>query len=1084
MVRPARALARYGLPDAATVRADLATVGLLGDDPRDPEVDAVLVALSRAGSAELAVRQLARLVVALRADGAASADDPVLGADHAAELLRALRHDPGFRARLLGLLGGSEPLGDHLVAHPADWSALAEPGSFAQLTAPDRAISALASAVREPGGTLLGVRASIAPLRAAYRTRLAVIAAADLAPSVDPGPAGPDLDAVCQALTVLADALLGAALDVARAAHPGPSPVRLAVVAMGKCGARELNYVSDVDVLFVAGGQDGVPAGSVSGGSVGSAADGPAMGEPAQRTAPTPTAAHGDTPGPPDADADPAMLVTATAQATELIRICGQVAWEVDAGLRPEGRAGPLVRTLAGYASYYERWAKTWEFQALLKARPAAGDADLGERLLALTRPGVWTAADRESFVPDVQAMRRRVEDAVPVADRDRELKLGAGGLRDVEFAVQLLQLVHGRVDESLRVPGTLAALAALTAGGYVGRQDGAELAEAYRFQRRIEHLLQLQHLRRTHSLPTAAGDRGWLARAAGLASTGAPTDASGRLDAELTRHAATVRRLHEKLFYRPLLTAVVAVPTDELRLTPEAAESRLAALGFAAPQPALQHIAALTDGVSRRAAIQRTLLPVLLDALADAPDPDAGLLAYRQVSDALAETPWYLRLLRDEGLVAQRLVRLLGTSRLVAELLQRAPEVLRLLVHDEDLIGPDPAAASEVAAAALLARAERAGDAVAAAGSARSARRHEMLRLACADLLGVADTGAVTSGLTTVADAVVRAAVQAAERQVAAERRAAADRAAGGGAVGGHGADGGAALAGRLAVIGMGRFGGGEMGFSSDADVLFVAGPAHPGADPQRVVADATAIAELATRLLGRPSPDPPLRIDADLRPEGRAGPLVRTVDSYRQYWQRHAQPWERQALLRARVVAGDDALAAEFLAAADPVRYPDGGLTAADVREIRRIKARVDAERLPHGADPTLHTKLGRGGLADVEWTVQLVQLRHAGSAPGLRQTGTVPAIRAAAEAGLLADADAAALIDGWTAATQARNAIMLVTGRAGDEIPGHGRVLAGVARACGYPAGTDPGRFVDDYRRATRRARRVVDRLFDGA
>jgi glutamate-ammonia-ligase adenylyltransferase len=271
-------------------------------------------------------------------------------------------------------------------------------------------------------------------------------------------------------------------------------------------------------------------------------------------------------------------------------------------------------------------------------------------------------------------------------------------------------------------------------------------------------------------------------------------------------------------------------------------------------------------------------------------------------------------------------------------------------------------------------------------------------------------------------------------------------------------------------------------MGYSSDADVMFVAGPARPDADPERVSADATALAELTTRLLGRPSPDPALRIDADLRPEGRSGPLVRTVDSYAQYWRRRAQPWERQALLRARPVAGDESLMAAFLDEARDVRYPPGGLDASDVREIRRIKARVDTERLPRGADPTLHTKLGRGGLSDVEWTVQLLQLRHAGEVPELRGPGTLPAIRAAARAGLIDEQDATALTDGWLAATRARNAIMLVTGKPGDEIPAHGRVLVGIARACGYPAHVDPGRFVDDYRRATRRARRVVDRLFD--
>jgi glutamate-ammonia-ligase adenylyltransferase len=319
--------------------------------------------------------------------------------------------------------------------------------------------------------------------------------------------------------------------------------------------------------------------------------------------------------------------------------------------------------------------------------------------------------------------------------------------------------------------------------------------------------------------------------------------------------------------------------------------------------------------------------------------------------------------------------------------------------------------------------------------------------------------------GLTSIADATVRAALAAAHRQIRADRLA----------------DGGAPAA-TVSVIAMGRFGGQEMGYSSDADVLFVAAPSDPDANPATVLGDATAIAELTVRLLGRPSPDPALTIDADLRPEGRSGPLVRTVSSYADYWRRHIAPWQRQALLRARPIDPDDPVSRAFIAAIDPLRYPPDGLAAPDIREIRRLKARVDTERLPRGADRTLHTKLGRGGLADVEWTVQLLQLQHAGAIPPLRVTGTLAAVHAAVAAGVMDPGDARALTEGWEAATRARNAIMLVTGKAGDEIPPHGRVLAGIARACGYPSSAEPGAFVDDYRRATRHARRAVDALFD--
>ncbi len=1032
MTRPAvRSPARYGLPNTDRVRADLATVGLFTESGPTPGSEEVLAAISRAGRPELAVYGLTRLFEAC--------PNPV-------ELIEALRLHPRFRGRLIALLGASTVLSEHLAAWPEDWRSLLPEAPAELLLSPQSMRNVLFESVGiDPDGPPCtgteGVRATvtggkaIAQLRRAYRSQLLIIAAHDLAPAVESSLPTTALPAVCQALSDLADATLQTGLAVAAAELPAnAAPARLAVVAMGKCGAKELNYLSDVDVIF--------------------AADHPRRdrrrGDPHETPDPDPDGGEQD---------ETRMLATATALASGLMRICGAAAWEVDAALRPEGKAGALVRTPAGLASYYKRWAHTWEFQALLKARPAAGDPALGQEFLDITAPGVWSAAGRESFVDDVQAMRRRVEENIPERQRDRELKLGAGGLRDVEFAVQLLQLVHGRTDPDLRLPGTLMGLRSLIRGGYVGRTDGAEMAAAYTFLRRAEHRLQLQRLRRTHLLPEDSSDMEWLARSDGYTAAGSSSAAEVFL-AERLRHAGTVRRLHEKLFYRPLLHAVAAVDaagTDEMRLSSDAARARLAALGFQFPDAALRHLAGLTVGVSRRAAIQRTLLPVLLDYFSSSPDPDGGLLSYRQVSEALADTPWYLRLLRDEGSVAGRLATLLGGSRLIASLLTRAPEVLRLLVDDEALLAPEPSSVS----IALLARSHRAGNAREAVDAARSARRQEMLRLACGDMLGLISVTNIARGLTSVAQTTMTAAYDAAVKQVTADR-------------GGFRA--------KFAVIGMGRLGGAELGYSSDADVLFVMEPL-PGEDEQAARADANAVADLMSRLLGRPTPDPPLEIDANLRPEGKNGPLVRPVSSYQGYWARTAVAWERQALLRARPVTGDEELGAEFIRAADDFRYPQGGLSMRDVVEIRRIKARVDAERLPRGADPTTHTKLGRGGLADVEWTVQLLQLQHAYEVPGLRTSSTLPAITAAAEAGLISEADAKALTNGWLEAARTRNAIMLVRGKPDDQIPRQGRELAAVARALGYPAGGDPGEFVDDYRRATRRARKVVDRIFDG-
>ncbi|MET8123917.1 bifunctional [glutamine synthetase] adenylyltransferase/[glutamine synthetase]-adenylyl-L-tyrosine phosphorylase [Micromonospora sp. NPDC005189] len=1004
MSRPTRAtgrLARYGF---GTAEGDggARAADLLGPDglrlwrpveqePVDEPAGELLAALSRAADPDLALRQLHRIVEAERRTNGGTAESA---------LLAELHTDPGLRRRLIAVLGASAALGDHLVAHPEHCTSLR--------TAPD-GLAPIAEGRLEPDGD----GNPVAVLRAAYRLALLRIAAADLT-------GGRGLEQTMAALSALADATLAAAYEIAVAElAEGTERPRLAVVAMGKCGGGELNYVSDVDVIFVA--------------------------------------------------AEDADLSAATLVATRLIYICGLVAWPVDAALRPEGSRGPLVRTLASHLAYYRRWARTWEFQALLKARPAAGDLPLAQEWIDQLAPLVWRAAERPEAVEDVRAMRRRIIDHIPPKELEREIKRGPGGLRDIEFAVQLLQLVHGRGDETLRAPGTIPALRALVAGGYVGRADGEALLRGYRFLRSVEHRLQLQGLRRTHTVPTEPGALRWLAAALGF--TAAPgRSAVESFRAEWVTHAAEVRRLHAKLLYRPLLESVARVPADGLRLTPEAARHRLEILGFADPAGALRHLQALIGGVSRTAAIQRTLLPVLLSEFADAPEPDRGLLNYRKVSDKLGSTPWYLRLLRDGGPVARRLARVLALSRYVADLLARDPEALRLLAEENELAPRS----SEVLRDGFLAAAARHTDPVEATRAVRALRRRELVRVACADVLcragalaptptrpdgakrapGLADITEVGTALADVTDATLAAALRAAQASQPAPPGL------------------------RFAVIGVGRLGGYESNYLSDADVLFVY-DSPTGSGDSAASAAAHAIAEELRRLLGVPAPDPPLGVDADLRPEGRQGPLVRSLAAYAQYYARWSRVWEAQALLRARFVCGDADLGVEFEAMIEPVRYPADGLTREQVVEIRRIKARVETERLPRGADPATHTKLGRGGLADVEWAVQLVQLRHAGAIPALRGTRTLDALAAAERAGLIDPADAAEMAAGWSLAAQVRNALMLVRGRAGDQLPRHGVELAGVVRLLGRD---DPGEFLDEYLRVGRRSRAAAQRVLE--
>jgi glutamate-ammonia-ligase adenylyltransferase len=1004
--RVAARLARLAFADGARAAEVLSAAPLDWWDadnngPVDDDAAVIVAALSRCADPDAALEALA----------------DVIATPDGADLRKALGTQPALRTRLLAVLGVSTELGIHLRTHPRDWSVLVD--DLDPRAVPGRLAAAVGAQAGPPVTGTEGARATITgpdaviALRDAYRRELLAIAGRDLAGDLD-------LQVVTELLADLAGHTLQAALAVAAAELPDDAaPCRLAVIAMGKTGSRELNYVSDVDVVFV--------------------------GEPVD----------------PSADAEPA-LATATKLAGEAMRLCHAAAWEVDANLRPEGKNGALVRTLASHQAYYQRWASTWEFQALLKARPVAGDLELGAAYESAITPLVWTAAERPDFVADVRAMRRRVVEHIPVGIAERDIKLGRGGLRDVEFAVQLLQLVHGRGDESLRVPETLPALQALRDGGYVGVDDAVSLIDAYRFLRATEHRLQLRRLRRTHLLPADPDQLLWLGRAMGYRPDGRG-DARAVFEAEWNLHAREVRRLHEKLFYRPLLEAVARVPSAGLRLTATEAGRRLAALGFADPSAALRHIESLTAGLSRRAALQRALLPVLLSDFADAPDPDAGLLAYRRLSDELGSTPWYLRLLRDGDTVASRLAYVLGTSRYVARMLGRSPEALRLLATPEQLRPREP---GELAAA-MSESAARQRDPAGAVAAARGLRRQELLRTAFGDLLQMCDVAEVCAALSATTDATLGVGLQVAMRAVAEDR----------------GIDV-ADLPIRFAVIAMGRLGGAEVGYGSDADVLFVYEPtdAAPADDtPGRV---ANEVAGKVRALLGAPSStDPPLTVDADLRPEGRNGPLVRSLESYRSYYARWSSAWEAQALLRARPVAGDPDLGARFIAMIDPVRYPDGGVAPGDLLEIRRLKGRIDNERLPRGADPTTHTKLGRGGLGDIEWTIQLLQLDHGHHVPQLRTTQTLPALGAAQQAGLLSAAQAGTLATAWRFATRVRNALMLVRDKPADQLPTLGTELVAVARLLGYPANSDPGQLIDDYRRAARRARRVVEAVFYG-
>ncbi len=924
-------------------------------------------------------------------DTALSSLEAIASSMGAPTLLEVLQGDAELRQRLLIVLGTSEALGDFLARHPEH---------VHDLAADELSLRPISLEQRR---RQMEEATTADELRIAYYRKLLHIAARDLT-------ALTTFEESSAELSDLAISTLGAALRIARTGEPNADLCRLTIMAMGKTGGHELNYLSDVDVIFVY-----EPVG--------------------------------------DAD-EHAAATAATKLASSVMKLCREhtgegTIWEVDAELRPEGKNGPLVRSLGSHVAYYEKWASTWEFQALLKARFAAGDEQLGQAYLDALSPMIWFASTRDNFVTDVRAMRRRVIEHIPAAHRDRQLKLGAGGLRDVEFAVQLLQLVHGRADETLRSPTTLEALRALIDGGYVGRRDGAAMEDAYEFLRTLEHRIQLYKLRRSHIVPDDVEDLRRIGRSMGYRQN--PVD---HLTKDWQAHRRIVRRLHEKLFYQPLLEAVASLPTDGLRLTPLAAEQRLTALGFVDPKGALTHIQALTSGLSRRASIQKSLLPAMLAWFAESPDPDGGLLAFRKISEGLGETHWYLRKLRDEGEGAEQLAHVLSSSRYVTDLILRAPDSVALLGDDAELRPLDrQRLRTEVGLAA-----ERHSDPQDAIRAVRRVRRRELSRIGIADVLGRLDITEVGEALTDVSTATLAGALTASTAAVEAAR---------------------GEMPTRMSIILMGRLGGGEAGYGSDADVMFVHDPVE-GADETEAASAAMAVAQGLRKMLASPGDDPALDVDAELRPEGKNGPLVRSFASYRAYYDKWSAVWEAQALLRASATVGDVDLSARFTELIDPLRFPEGGATADEVREIRRIKARVDSERLPRGANAKTHLKLGRGGLADVEWTVQLLQMQHGHAVPELRTTRTLDALHGAVKAELVSHDDAQALEAAWRLVSRIRNAVVLMRAKPAESMVEHAGERAGVAHLLGY--GMDQGeRMVDDYLRTTRHARKVVERIF---
>lgn len=950
-------LARLGFVSLSESAEKLQELSLL----TGPIAEQTLIALSKSASPDQALDTLIRI------------------ANRDAASLKKVLNQPAAAERLCRVVGLSMGLADYIERHSDSLDIFLEP-------------SALPHSLESICQSLNRVA-----LRVEYRRAVLRVVDWDLSQTDFRLAIGP----VTAKLSDLAGAALEGAIRLAKQelvsesklTNTEASDIRFAVIGMGKSGARELNYVSDVDVVYVAESSAGDP---VFIGSKIAARLAQVINEP------------GIEPG----------------------------LWEVDPNLRPEGKSGALVRTLQSHIAYFEKWAESWEFQALLKARFLAGDKELGLAYEQALKPLIWSKADRASIVENARHLRKRVLDLIPSSERDSQIKLGRGGLRDVEFTAQLMQLVHGVADESLRVMDTLSSLDALANAGLLSREDRDNFSLHYKTLRAIEHRVQLVKLRRTHLMPTDEVALLIIARSLG---EGIKTEALKLLWQQTKSEVAT---LHESVFYRPLLGATAALSAGEVRLTDDEVLQRLVALGFMDPAGAKRHINSLISGVSRRATIQRTLLPVLLRWMAEGIDPDRALISFRRLSEALGETHWFLRMLRDSSGAAERLMTVLSSSAFVARMLERIPDTSAWF-DDEALLFPRPQSDYENEMLAVLGRYD---DKKQASEAIRQVRRRETLRLAIGAVLATLNLEQISLGLSEINDAYLRSMLAVAKRSQKSDLD--------------------------ICIIAMGRLGASEIGFGSDADAMLV----YQDHDQS-----AQQLAEKITSELLELVRDPllPFELDLALRPEGKNGPRVKSLNAYTAYYEKWAEVWEHQALLKARPISGSYQLQSAFIELISKYRYPRE-LSAKAVVEIRRIKARIEAVRLPQGADPLRHLKLGKGSLSDVEWFAQLSQLKFAHQHPTLQTTSTIRALEEIVSLKLAGSEEVSLLREAWVFASRCRNALVLAVDKSADLLPLDLRQLEAMARILEYTPGS-AGELEQDYLGITRRARGSYEDLF---
>jgi glutamate-ammonia-ligase adenylyltransferase len=840
--------------------------------------------------------------------------------------------------------------------------------------------------------------------------------------------------------TALAEALLRAALPrlerPLRERYGAPVPEGFVVMGLGKLGGEDLNWSSDIDLVLVHRGD-----GTTAGGSAGA----------------VPTVTYYT------------RLAEALARTVSTVTEDG-FCFRVDLDLRPQGRSGAAVSSLPSMLQYYEQQGRTWERAAWIKARPVAGDLPLGQELLEELGPFVWRRTLDLAAVESLRDLKMQID--LRSTARQNDVKLGAGGIREVEFVAAALQLLHGGRNPALRVRSTQRALRRLVEAGLLSQADADRLLEAYAFLRRVENRLQMVDERQTQAVPPPGPERDRLAHSLGF--EGGPA-----LEAELDRHRRDVAHAFHILLgqeargERPPEPDLVLALDDDLD---DAARSEaLTRRGFHDPAAALAAVqrlrrvlgaARLEEGPGPSAiALQ------LLQGAAQSPDPDQALFYLAEFASALSVPAGYLRLLHQRPPLTRRLLDLFGQSAYLSAELVRTPELLDQLVSwDAEALHKPP----ERIRAELDGRAARAtDDPEQLLGALRRFKNEEVFRVGLGDIAGELEVPEVAHQLTALADGLLDHAVLLAAEHARARWGLPRMR------------DGRRAP---LAVLGMGKLGGRELGYHSDLDLLFVYGSST---DEETTGGTAGRIghheyfARMVQRLLslltlqyreGRL-----YQVDTRLRPSGNQGPLVVSEEALLEHHARRAQLWERQALLKARAVAGDLRYGERLLGSTLAPLVWERPLPEGAAEEIHRLRMRMEREVAGESREQ-LNPKTGQGGLVDVEFATQFLQLVHGAAVPAVRCPGTLEALEALAASGRLGREDAAELRHGYLFLRRVENRQRLVHGRALQHLPARGRPLLLLARRLGYGGPDAGGAFLSEYRAVAATVRAAYVRVLE--